>query len=72
MGNILTEEWSLYKCAVFVFIFAWFVGWAAAAKHMMMRTEVQRQDLVRVAAQEIQMQKQKLAKQSSADNKKSR
>ena len=72
MGNILTDEWSVRNVGISVFIVLWFVGWAKAAQNMMKRTEQERQEMVHRAAQEIQAQKEKFAKQRTAEHKKSK
>ncbi len=72
MGMFLTEEvWTLQNFVVFAFILAWFIGWTVAAKHMLQRTELQRRDMVNLAAREIDMQQRRHAKHTK-ENKKSK
>lgn len=63
MGSVLTDEWfSLQNFGVLAFIVLWFGGWTIAAKNMIHRTEIQKQEMMNVAAREIQAQKDKSRK----------
>lgn len=73
MTSVLTEEvWTLWNLGVIITILAWFMAWTVAAKNMIRRTNMEKQEMVRKATAEIEAAKQKYAKQKKVENKKSK